>query len=166
MTYAGGLTMCCQYIASMVGVLLGGAGTDQIVPTHPRFRLQLQCVFMFLCAPAILLMSLANNLVLTCCGIAALGFCQGTYQSNTPAALLDVINPRYRSSALGVQIMIAYLIGSVSPWLLGRFRDWFGSVEGLSYGFASLSSVYILGGFAALVAFLFTFQRDRYIEQA
>jgi MFS family permease len=166
MMHAGGLVMFCQYVASMVGVLLGGAVTDRMVSSNPRFRLQLQCVFMFLCAPAILLMAFANSLVLTCCGVAALGFCQGTYQSNTPAALLDVIDPRYRSSALGVQIMIAYLIGAVSPWLLGRFRDMFGNVEGLSFGFASLSGVYILGGVAALTAFLFTFNRDRCIEQA
>ena len=42
----------------------------------------------------------------------------------------------------------------------------FGNVEGLSYGFASLSVVYIVGGFAALAAFLFTFDRDRCIEKA
>jgi sugar phosphate permease len=166
MMYAGGLVMFCQYIPSMVGVLVGGAVTDRMVTSNPRFRLQLQCVFMFLCAPAILLMSLANSLVLTCCGVAALGLCQGIYQANTPAALLDVINPRYRSSALGVEIMIAYLIGAASPRLLSHFRDLFGSVEGLSFGFASLSGVYILGGVAALVAFLFTFDRDRYIEQS
>jgi len=165
MAVAGGLVMFCQYIASMVGVLLGGVITDRMVSSHPQFRLQLQCVFMFLCAPAILVMSLADSLVVTCCGVAALGFCQGTYQSNTPAALLDVIDPRYRSSALGVQIMIAYLIGSASPWVLSRFRDMFGNIEGLSYGFASLSCVYVLGGIAALVAVLFTFHKDRCIEQ-
>ena len=164
MTQAGGLAMFCQYVTSMVGVLLGGMASDRMVVAHPRFRLQLQSVFMFLCAPAIILMGLADSLTLTCCGIAALGLFQGTYQSNTPASLFDVIEPRYRSSALGVEIMLAYLIGSASPWLLGRFRDAFGDVQGLAYGFAALSAVYVVGGFALLAAFLFTFQKDRRIE--
>jgi MFS transporter, Spinster family, sphingosine-1-phosphate transporter len=164
MTQAGGLAMFCQYVTSMVGVLLGGMASDRMVVSRPQFRLQLQSVFMFLCAPAILLMGLADNLVLTCCGIAALGLFQGTYQSNTPASLFDVIEPRYRSSALGVQIMLAYLIGSVSPWMLGRFRDAFGDVQGLAYGFAAFAAVYVVGGLAVLFAFLFTFHRDRCIE--
>ena len=165
MAAAGGLAMICQYVASMVGVLIGGMVSDRMVTSNPRFRLQLQSVSMLLCAPAILLMGLGNSLVLTCCGIAALGLFQGTFQSNTPAALFDVIKPRYRSSALGVEIMLAYLIGSASPWMLGRFRDLFGDVKGLSYGFAVLSCVYVIGSLAVLIAFLFTFRKDRYIEE-
>ena len=42
--------------------------------------------------------------------------------------------------------MIAFLIGSVSPWLRGRFRDAFGDVPGLSYGFAAFAGGSILAG--------------------
>lgn len=164
MAQAGGLAMFCQYVASMVGVLLGGMVSDRMVVAHPRFRLQLQSAFMLLCAPAVLVMGLAPSLTLTCCGIAALGLFQGIYQSNTPASLFDVIEPRYRSSAMGVEIMLAYSIGSVSPWMLGQFRDAWGDVPGLAYGFAAFAAVYVLGGLAVLVAFLFTFHRDRYME--
>lgn len=164
MTQAGGLAMFCQYLTSMLGVLLGGMLSDRMVRSRAAFRLQLQSTFMFLCAPAILVMGLAGNLTLTCCGIAALGLFQGIYQSNTPASLFDVIAPRYRSSALGVEIMLAYLIGSVSPWMLGRFRDALGDVRGLAWGFASFAAVYVLGGLAVLTALLFTFHRDRCTE--
>ncbi|NLS96453.1 MAG: hypothetical protein GXX96_30315 [Planctomycetaceae bacterium] len=54
--------------------------------------------------------------------------------------------------------MIAFLIGSVSPWLLGRFRDAFGDVPGLSYGFAAFAAVYVLGGLAVLLNGLARFQ--------
>jgi len=166
MAYAGGLAMFCQYGASMVGVLVGGMVSDRVVGARPQFRLELQSTLMLLCAPAILLVGLADSLVLTCCGIAALGLFQGTYQSNTPASLFDVIEPRYRSSALGVEIMLAYLIGSVSPWLLGRCRDAVGDVPGLAYGFAAFSSVYVVGSIALFVALHFTFHRDRCVETA
>jgi MFS transporter, Spinster family, sphingosine-1-phosphate transporter len=164
MTQAGGLVMFCPYVASLVSVLIGGMLTDRMVVAHPRFRLLLQTGSMFLCAPAILLMSFAGNLVLTCCGMVVMGLCMGMYQSNTPSSLFDVIEPRYRSSALGVEIMIAYLIGSVSPWILGHFREYFDDGMGLSYGFAALGCVYILGSAATCVALLFTFRKDRYIE--
>ena len=122
MTQAGGLAMFCQYLAALLGVLLGGVVSDRMVTTHPSFRLWLQSLFMLLCAPAILFMGLAKSLTLTCCGMLALGLFQGTYQSNTPSSLFDVIAPRYRSSALGVQIMLAFLAGSVSPGCWARLE--------------------------------------------
>ena len=165
MTQAGGLAMFSLYITSMIGVLVGGMVSDRMVVTRPRFRLQLQSVSMFLCAPAILLMALAGSLTLTCCGMVALGLFQGTYQANTPASFFDVIEPRYRSSAIGIQTTFAYMVGSVSPWMLGYFREAFGEGKGLSYGFAVLSSVYAIGSLAMVAACLFTFHRDRYIEE-
>ena len=156
--------MFCLCLAEMAGVLVGGMLSDRIVVTRPSFRLQLQSAAMFLCAPAILLMALAHSLTLTCCGMVALGLFQGMYQSNTPAALFDVIEPRYRSSAIGFQILFAYLVGSVSPWMLGHFRDAFGDVKGLSCGFSVLSGTYVIGSLAVLAACLFTFRRDRYVE--
>jgi MFS family permease len=164
MTQAGGLAMFSLYLPSLVAVLVGGLLSDRMVVTRPRFRLEMQSAFMFLCVPAILLMALAHSLTLTCCGMIALGLFQGTYQSNTPASFFDVIEPRYRSSAYGIQITLAFLIGSVSPWMLGHFREAFGDGKGLSYGFAVLSGAYVIGGLAMVAALVFTFRRDRYIE--
>ena len=99
-------------------------------------------------------------------GMLALGLFQGTYQSNTPSSLFDVIAPQYRSSALGVQIMLAFLAGSISPWLLGQAREVYGAARGLSYGFAVLSVAYVIGSLALFVALGFTFRKDRCIEQS
>lgn len=163
MVWAGGLAMVCQYMASMLGVIVGGLVSDRMAPKHPGFRLRWQSGFMLLCAPAILVMGLGGRLAISCCGIVALGLCQGLYQSNTPASLFDVIPPRYRSSALGVQIMLAFLVGSASPWLLGQCREIWGAGQGLSYGFAALSGTYAVGGLA-MAAAIFTFGRDRCTE--
>jgi MFS family permease len=165
MAKAGGIAMFFQYGTSLLGVLIGGMISDRLVVVRPRFRLQSQSAFMLLCAPAIVLMGLANSLTLTCCGMIALGLFKGIYQSNQPAALFDVIEPRYRSSALGVQIMLGFLIGSVSPWVLGYIRESVANGRGLSYGFAGLSSVYVIGGLALIAALMFTFRKDRYIEE-
>ena len=71
----------------------------------------------------------------------------------------------YRASAVGVMVMLAFLAGSGSPWLLGQCRELVPNHHGLSYGFAALSAAYLLGGLAVLAALKFTFVRD-YCEEA
>ena len=56
------------------------------------------------------------------------------------ASLFDVIAPRYRASAVAMMTMVAFLIGSTSPWLLGSCCTLFANGNGLSYGFAALSA--------------------------
>ena len=87
------------------------------------------------------------------------------YESNTHASLFDVIPPCCRASAVGVMVMIAFLIGSASPWLLGQCRELLPHGQGLSCGFAALSIAYLLGGLAVLAAVKFTFLHD-YWEEA
>lgn len=109
-------------------------------------------------------MALAPNLMLACVGLALFGWFRGLYESNTHAAMFDVIAPRHRASAVAITVMIAFLAGSASPWWLGQCRQWFGSGHGLSYGFAGLSAVYLLGAVAVLTARVAFFDRDRIQE--
>ncbi len=164
MTKAGSLAMSSVYLAAMGGVLLGGLWSDRMVKHRPGFRLELDAGAMILCVPAILLVAFAPTLVLTCAGMVMLGLCQGFYQANTPAALFDVIAPRFRSSVLSVQVMTVYLLGSTAPWIFGHLCEAFGNTRGASIGFAALAVTYTAGSIAALVARVFTFQRDRYVE--
>jgi sugar phosphate permease len=160
---AGGYSMGYHHLAALVGVLAGGWISDAMVARRPTFRLHTQCFFMLLGVPAIVAFGLCGTLPLTCVAMAGFGLCRGCYESNIHAALFDVIEPRYRASAVGVMVMLAFLTGSVSPWMLGRLRDAFASGEGLSYGFALLSAAYLVGGLAAAAA-AFTFHRDRIVE--
>ncbi|MCX7887785.1 MAG: MFS transporter, partial [Verrucomicrobiae bacterium] len=129
-------------------------------------RLELQAVAMALGVPSIVLMALAPDLGWACFGLAAFGFFRGLYESNTHAALFDVIPAHRRGSAVAVTVIIAFLLGSTSPWFLGRCREWWGSEHGLSYGFALLSVAYLIGAAAVTAARLFFFGRDRIQEPA
>ena len=62
--------------------------------------------------------------------------------------------------------MLAFLVGSLSPWLLGRMRELSPAGVGLGQGFSYLSGAYLLGGIALLAAVTFTFKRDRIVEDA
>ena len=86
--------------------------------------------------------------------------------ANTHAALFDVIAPCHRASAVGIMSMCAFLLGSVSPWLLGWLRGVCPAGTGLSYGFVVLAAAYLIGGAAVGAARRFTFENERYREIA
>lgn len=164
LTQAGGYSMFWHHLPALIGISIGGPLSDRWVLKRNTARLELQATAMALGVPSILLMALAPNLTIACIGLAAFGFFRGLYESNTHAALFDVIPPHRRGSAVAVTVMIAFLAGSVSPWLLGRCREWFGSAHGLSYGFAGLSLTYLIGAAAVTSARALFFHRDRIVE--
>jgi len=163
---AGGYSMFWHHLPALVGITIGGPLSDRWVLKRNTARIELQAGAMTLGVPSIMLMGLAPNLMMACVGLAAFGFFRGLYESNTHAALFDVIPPHRRGSAVAVTVMIAFLLGSTSPWLLGRCREWWGNEHGLSYGFASLSFAYLIGAGAVTLARARFFQRDRIQETA
>ena len=164
LTEAGGRSMFYHHLAALVGVLVGGRLSDAMVRTRPQFRLQLQTTSILLAAPLLALMGLAGDLATTCAAMGGMGLFRGLCESNTQATLFDVIAPRYRASAISMMVMLGFLVGSTSSWLLGCCRNLFGQTHGLSYGFASFSLVYLIGGIAFFLALTYTFHRDRQIE--
>lgn len=159
-------SMVYHHITALVTVLLGGYASDRLVRRFPRVRLGMMTCSMLAGAITILAMGLAPTLPGICVSMAVFGLCRGLYESNTHASLFDVIEPRYRGSAVAAMIMVAMIAGSVSPWLLGRCSDHWGPARGLSLGFSSFSAVYLIGGLAVATATLRTAHRDRIKEIA
>jgi MFS transporter, Spinster family, sphingosine-1-phosphate transporter len=157
---AGGGAMLYHHLAALAGVLIGGRISDAVAASRRAFRLELQAAAMLLGVPAIVWMGFAGDLKATWLAMASVGLCRGLYESNTQASLFDVIAPRYRASAIAMMTMVAFLVGSTSPWLLGCCRAAFGDGSGLSYGFAAMSLAYLVGGLAVLVARRTTFRDD------
>jgi MFS family permease len=162
---AGGYAMFYHHLAALVGVLVGGRMSDALAVSRPRFLLQMQSLAMLLGAPAIFWLGMAGGLWGMCAAMSVFGLCRGLYEANTHASLFDVIEPRFRASAVAMMVMLGFLAGSISPLLLGWMSDSAAFVQGLSTGFAALSAAYLIGGLAVGAALLFTFQRDRYVEK-
>ncbi|MBN2296453.1 MAG: MFS transporter [Pirellulales bacterium] len=160
LTAAGGGAMLYHHLAALVGVLIGGKISDTMILSRRQFRLELQAAAMLIGVPTIVWMGLTDSLMSTWIAMACMGLCRGMYESNTQASLFDVIAPRYRASAIAMMTMVAFLFGSTSPWLLGCCCEWFPDGSGLSYGFASLSLVYLIGGLAVLIGLKTTFRHD------
>lgn len=164
LTKAGGYAMFYHHLAALGGIVFGGWLSDRVAIKRPVFRPQMMGTAMLLGVPVIFLMGRAEGLVGACAAMAAFGLFRGIYEANTHAALFEVIAPRHRASAVGIMTMLAFLVGSLSPWLMGRFRELAAAGQGLSLGFSALSGAYLLGGIAVLLAVAFTFERDRYRE--
>ena len=163
---AGGYSMFYHHITALVGVLIGGTLSDVWVKKFAGARMTMQTVAMLLGAPAILFMGLAQSAVAVYAWMAVFGLFRGLYESNTHASLFDVIEPKYRGSAVGVMVMVAFMAGSFAPWLMGYLRGVLEPGMGLSYAFAGYSVSYVIGGLAVLVGLVFFFQRDRIVEEA
>ena len=158
---AGGYSMLYHHLAALFGVLIGGAVADAVVSRRPTFRLQLQAVAMLCGAPLIFLIGRIDSLAGLWIVIALFGFLRGLYESNTHAAVFDVVPKRLRATVVGLMIMCGFLIGSLSPLLLGLLGDRYGTATGLGFGFSCLSLAWMIGGLCVASALFVAFKRDR-----
>lgn len=164
LTKAGGYAMLFHHVLALMGVIVGGHISDRLAMRWPKARLRMQAGAMLLGVPAIVAMGLAPGLGGTLLAMAAFGLCRGLYECSMHTSLFDVIEARFRASAMAVMTMLAFLAGSVSPWLMGVCAQSYGQVRGLSIGFAGLAAAYLVGAIAIFIALMWTFEKDRIME--
>lgn len=157
LTDAGFSSLFYHHLGAFLGVLSGAKIADYYAKTNPRSRLVVQALGLLLGAPFIYGISMSNTQLLTYIALFLFGIFRGWYDSNIVASLYEVVSPKIRSSAYGLMLACAFLIGSFAPYLLGVLKP----TLGLTTGLASLSGVYVLGSlFLWAGAFLF-FDRDK-----
>ncbi len=164
LTQAAGGAMLYHHLAAFGAIMAGGFLTDWIVAKRPRFRLLLQGSALLLGAPMIYWIGVADGVTATWLAMAGYGVFRGLFEVNTHASLFDVVPPKYRSTAVGLMTMTAFILGTVPPKLIGRFCDLHGKVAGIQQGFSVLACAYVLGAIAIFCSMLFTFKRDRVVE--
>ena len=160
---AGSLSMFYHHLLAFLAILLGGVITDRFVRRLPRFRIGFQICAMFAGAPCLLLIGLAPTIASVVVMSAAYGAFRGFFEVNTHTSLFDVIPPRYRSTSVGIFTVFAFFFGGLSGVVMGWLSQRSG-VHGMEIGFALMGGVYVLGALALMVAFFFTFKKDRIEE--
>jgi MFS family permease len=141
-------------MASVLGVVVGGWLADRWVRSYRGGRMAVQAVGLFAGAPLVLAAGWTDAVPVLVLTLAAFGFCKGLYDSNTWAALYDVVRPERRSSALGLVNGLGWLLGGApAPILIALAADRIGFGPSIS----ATSAVYwctgalLVGG---MVAFL------------
>lgn len=146
-----------HHIAAFVGVISGAWIADKLAYKIIGVRGLVQMVGLLIGAPFIYLMSKSDSILIIYVALSIFGLCRGIYDSNIFAALYDVIEVPFRSAATGFMLTFAFIIGSISPLVLGIIKP----SLGLSNGLALLSVVYIFSALCILVALLFFYKKDR-----
>lgn len=158
---AGNGTMLYHHLAAFVAILIAGWATDAMIRRgNPRFRLLLQFTAMFLGAPMLVWFGFAPSVAACFAATTLYGAFRGLYEANTQASAFDAVRPEHRSTVVALADLLAMLLGSLSPLLIGAMSDRMG-LAGFEWGFALMGGAYVIGACAMAGAFFFTFERDR-----
>jgi len=160
---AGAQTMLYHHLFAFAAIIAGGLLTDRFVKRMPRFRLGFQILALLAGAPCLLLTGFAPSAVTMIAMSAAYGVCRGCFEVNTHASLFDVIEPAYRSTAVGLFTVFAFLFGGFSGVLMGALSQRYG-VRGFEIGFGVMGAAYFVAAFVMMVSFFVTFKNNRIRE--
>jgi hypothetical protein len=118
--------------------------------------MMMQGIGLLIAVPFIVLMGNSSVLATIYIGFAGFGFARAFFDANTYTVLYDVIPEKYHSSASGIMIMTGFLVGSMSPVILGYMKPLFG----LSFGISMLAAVWVVCGLLLVFTAKFLYKRD------
>ncbi len=99
---AGYLTTTCMNLASLMGVLIGGAWADRWTRTCARARIFVPSIGLCLAAPGLLLAANTGLLPFAVAGVVVFGMARAFVDPNLMPILCLVADPRYRATGYGV----------------------------------------------------------------
>jgi MFS family permease len=134
-------------IASIAGVVCGGAMADALVRRRPRdktARMRVQALGLFCGVPFLFLSgwTVASAAVLS--AMIGFGFSKGLYDSNLWAALYDVTPIEHRGAALGIMNSLGWLGGAIAQLCIGIASMRFG----MSLCLSATAIIYLVIGLA------------------
>ncbi len=148
--------MGAHYAGAFLGVTIGGRLSDRLAVRRRAARMEFEYLGLMLASPFIIWMGMAAGPIACCVALGFFGLFRGVYDSNLFAAPFEVIEPRYRASAVGLMLACAFVMGASSSALLG----WMADHMSMSAAIASMAAVYFLSGVVVLIARYTTFAGD------
>lgn len=145
-----------HYLGAFAGVMIASRLSDKVVGRRPGIRMEMNIFGLAAASPFIFWMACAGTFPAICTAMGLFGFFRGVYDSNQFASIFDVIEPRYRSSAMGIVLLFAFTFGAVAPVVMGMVKD----TVGLDRAIAALSAFFVLGAVIISIARIFCLKRD------
>ena len=156
---AGASTMLWHHLFAFGAIMLGAVVTDRFVKRYPRFRLGFQITALLLGAPCLAIVGFSASATMMIVMSALYGVFRGFFEVNTHASLFDVMDPRFRSTSVGIFTLFAFFFGGLSGVLMGWLSDEYG-VRGFEIGFGILGAAYVVGAVLMMISYFFTFKKD------
>lgn len=157
---AGSGVMFFHFASAFAAILAAGFVTDIFVRRYPGFRLALQSAALIAAAPAFFLFAYSGSIAGVWCAAAWLGVAKGAFEANSFNSVFDVVDKRFHASAVGYVNVLAGVIGSAAPILVGWMSQRNGT-RGMETGFAVLGAVLLASSALTLCSLFLTFKRDR-----
>ncbi len=156
---AGSATMLWHHLFAFAAIMAGAVVTDRFVKRFPRFRLGFQITALLLGAPCLAIVGFSSSATMMIVMSALYGVFRGFFEVNTHASLFDVMDPRFRSTSVGIFTLFAFSFGGLSGVLMGWLSDEYG-VRGFEVGFGIMGVTYVIGAVLMMISFFFTFKKD------
>ena len=156
---AGSATMLWHHLFAFGAIMAGAVVTDRFVKRFPRFRLGFQITALFLGAPCLAIVGFSSSAAMMVVMSALYGVFRGFFEVNTHASLFDVMDPRFRSTSVGIFTLFAFFFGGLSGVLMGWLSDEYG-VRGFEVGFGIMGATYVVGAVLMMISYFFTFKND------
>jgi MFS family permease len=147
LSMAGFSSTAYLQIASVIGVIAGGALADRLVRTRPSGRMITQAMGLFAGIPFIFLTGWTTTVWAVVLAMTGFGLFKGFYDANIWASLYDVVPLERRATALGLMNSIGWLGGGVAPVAIATMSDRYG----MSASISAISVVYLMVGLLMVV---------------
>jgi len=141
MSKAGPISTISIAVFSLLGVLFGGAMSDQWAAKNVRGRIYTSCIGLSLTIPALLLVGFGHSAVSTVGAMFCFGFGYGMADANYMPILCQFVSPDSRATAYGLMNMTGVFAGAFITGQLGKLTD----AGNLGMGFAALAAFVLLG---------------------
>lgn len=120
---AGLVSMGYTYAGSLVGMVLSGAWGDRWALTHVRGRIFVGVIGVCLAIPGILIVSNTALLPLAAFGLVLYGLTRAFPDANMMPLLCQIVDARYRGTAMGILNAFATIVGGLTIYAGGALRD-------------------------------------------
>jgi MFS family permease len=161
LTMAGLNATAYLQIASVLGVISGGALADRAAVRYRGGRMMTQAMGLFAGVPFLLASGWTATVPMFVLAMTGFGYFKGIYDANIWASLHDVVPVERRATAVGVMNSIGWLGGGVAPLAIAAASGRFGMSACLS----ATSVIYALFG-VLLAAGIARYMRGRPVPAA
>ena len=120
---AGLSTTIYLNVASLFGMLIGGAWADRWSRTNERARLLVPVIGLCVAAPAVLLLAKTHVLALALAGLVGYGLARNLADANMMPIYCLFVDARYRATSWGVGTFFSCVVGGAGIYATGLLRD-------------------------------------------
>ncbi len=120
---AGVTAILYVQIASIAGVLIGGALADRWMRKTTRGRIFTSAIGMVLFLPALFSVGHADTLAFAIVGLIVFGLGWGFFDCNNMPILCQIARPEWRATGYGIMNLVSISFGGFGDWAFGAMRD-------------------------------------------